>query len=110
MANTDANFQPWFAPAGFTRGRVAGASDLALFPTQKQRDQLYKVGVNPVAFFPGEGFTIFGQKTMQKLPSAFDRINVRRLFLYLEKELDNRLNSIYLNLIHCLHEHGLLIH
>jgi hypothetical protein len=85
MANTDANFQPWFAPAGFTRGRVAGASDLALFPTQKQRDQLYKVGVNPVAFFPGEGFTIFGQKTMQKLPSAFDRINVRRLFLYLEK-------------------------
>ena len=85
MANTDANFQPWFAPAGFTRGRVAGASDLALFPTQKQRDQLYKVSVNPVAFFPGEGFTIFGQKTMQKLPSAFDRINVRRLFLYLEK-------------------------
>ena len=85
MANTDSNFQPWFAPAGFTRGRVTGASDLALFPTQKQRDQLYKVGVNPVAFFPGEGFTVFGQKTMQKLPSAFDRINVRRLFLNLEK-------------------------
>jgi hypothetical protein len=58
MANTDSNFQPWFAPAGFTRGRVAGASDLALFPTQKQRDQLYKIGANPVAFFPGEGFTI----------------------------------------------------
>jgi hypothetical protein len=85
MANTDSNFQPWFAPAGFTRGRVTGASDLSLFPTQKQRDQLYKVGVNPVAFFPGEGFTVFGQKTMQKLPSAFDRINVRRLFLNLEK-------------------------
>ena len=89
MANTDANFQPWFAPAGFTRGRVIGASDLALFPTQKQRDMLYKVNVNPVAFFPGEGFVIFGQKTLQKLPSAFDRINVRRLFLNLEKGVRN---------------------
>lgn len=89
MANTDSNFQPWFAPAGFTRGRVTGASDLALFPTQKQRDMLYKVNVNPVAFFPGEGFVIFGQKTLQKQPSAFDRINVRRLFLNLEKGVRN---------------------
>ena len=89
MANTDSNFQPWFAPAGFTRGRVIGASDLALFPTQKQRDMLYKNNVNPVAFFPGEGFVIFGQKTLQKLPSAFDRVNVRRLFLNLEKAVRN---------------------
>ena len=85
MANTDANFQPWFAPAGFTRGIVTGVNDLALYPKQKQRDQLYKISVNPVAFFPNEGFVMFGQKTLLKKPSAFDRINVRRLFLNLEK-------------------------
>jgi hypothetical protein len=85
MANTDDNFQPWYAPAGFTRGLVSGVNDLAIYPKQKQRDQLYKISVNPVAFFPGEGFVTFGQKTMQAKPSAFDRINVRRLFLWLEK-------------------------
>lgn len=84
MANTDTNFQPWYAPAGFTRGVVIGVNDLAMYPKQKQRDQLYKVNLNPVAFFPAEGFVIFGQKTLQKKPSAFDRINVRRLFLNLE--------------------------
>jgi len=87
MVNTDTNFQPWFAPAGFTRGLVAGANDIAIYPTQKQRDQLYRVCVNPVAFFPNEGFVIYGQKTLQKKPSAFDRINVRRLFLNLEKSV-----------------------
>jgi len=85
MANTDANFQPWFAPAGFTRGRVGSVNDIVLYPKQKQRDNLYKNSVNPVAFFPGDGFTIFGQKTLQAAPTAFDRINVRRLFLNLEK-------------------------
>lgn len=85
MANTDANFQPWFAPAGFTRGVLVGVNDLAIYPKQKQRDQLYKISMNPVAFFPNEGFVVFGQKTMLKKPSAFDRINVRRLFLNLEK-------------------------
>lgn len=85
MVNTDTNFQPWFAPAGFTRGLVAGVNDIAIYPTQKQRDQLYRVSINPVAFFPNEGFVIYGQKTLQKKPSAFDRINVRRLFLNLEK-------------------------
>jgi hypothetical protein len=85
MANTDANFQPWFAPAGFTRGVVTGVNDLGIYPKQKQRDQLYKISLNPVAFFPNEGFVIFGQKTLLKKPSAFDRINVRRLFLNLEK-------------------------
>lgn len=84
MGNTDSNFQPWFAPAGFTRGVLAGVNDLGLYPKQKQRDQLYKVSLNPVAFFPVEGFVIFGQKTLLKKPSAFDRINVRRLFLNLE--------------------------
>ena len=85
MVNTDSNFQPWFAPAGFTRGIVTGVNDLALYPKQKQRDQLYKNSINPIAFFPNEGYVIFGQKTLLKKPSAFDRINVRRLFLYLEK-------------------------
>lgn len=87
MTNTDTNFQPWFAPAGFTRGNLTGTgiTDLAIFPNQKQRDQLYNISVNPVAFFPNEGFVIYGQKTLLKQPSAFDRINVRRLFLNLEK-------------------------
>jgi hypothetical protein len=89
MANTDANFQPWFAPAGFTRGRVGSVNDIALYPKQKQRDQLYKNSVNPVAFFPGDGFVTFGQKTLQAAPTAFDRINVRRLFLNLEKATRN---------------------
>lgn len=83
-ANTDSETQPWFAPAGFSRGIVNGATDLGYYPKQKQRDQLYKLSINPVVFFPNEGFVIFGQKTAQKLPSAFDRINVRRLFLDLE--------------------------
>ena len=84
MGNTDQNFQPWFAPAGFTRGVLIGVNDLGVYPKQKQRDQLYKIGLNPVAFFPVEGFVIYGQKTLLKKPSAFDRINVRRLFLNLE--------------------------
>jgi len=89
MANTDANFNPWIAPAGFTRGLISGVSDIAFYPKQKERDQLYKLGLNPVANFPNEGFAIFGQKTMQAKPSAFDRINVRRLFLYLQKAVMN---------------------
>jgi hypothetical protein len=89
MANTDSNFQPWYAPAGFTRGIVTGVNDIAIYPKQKQRDQLYKISLNPVTFFPNEGFTVFGQKTLLKRPSAFDRINVRRLFLALEKATKN---------------------
>lgn len=84
MGNTDTNFQPWYAPAGFTRGALIGINDLGVYPKQKQRDQLYKIGINPVAFFPVEGFVIYGQKTLLKKPSALDRINVRRLFLNLE--------------------------
>jgi len=85
MANTDANFQPWYAPAGFTRGVLSNVSDIAVYPKLKERDQLYKINQNPVANFPNDGFVVFGQKTLQRKPSAFDRINVRRLFLYLEK-------------------------
>ena len=86
MAATDSNYQPWFAPAGFTRGVVNGVTDIALYPNQKQRDVLYKNNLNPIAFFPNEGYVVYGQKTMSKLPSAFDRINVRRLFLTLENQ------------------------
>jgi hypothetical protein len=88
-ANTDDNFQPWFAPAGFTRGVLLGVNDLPVYPNQKQRDTLYKINLNPVAFFPAEGYVIFGQKTLLKKPSAFDRVNVRRLFIYLETATRN---------------------
>jgi len=85
MGNTDNDFQPWYAPAGFTRGIIRDVLDIAYYPRQTQRDQLYKNSINPVAFFPSEGFVIYGQKTLLKKPSAFDRVNVRRLFLSLEK-------------------------
>lgn len=92
-ANTDSTTQPWFAPAGFSRGIITGVTDIGLYPKQKQRDQLYKLSINPVVFFPNEGFVLFGQKTAQKLPSAFDRINVRRLFLDLETKTRNTVRS-----------------
>jgi hypothetical protein len=75
----------WEAPAGLTRGINNNITDIALYPKQKERDQLYKISLNPVAFFPNEGFVTWGQKTLLAKPSAFDRINVRRVFLYLEK-------------------------
>ena len=85
FAQNDAAYAPWYAPAGFNRGVVGGVSDIAISPTQRQRDQLYRIAINPVTQFPGEGIVIFGQKTLQRKPTAFDRINVRRLFLDLEK-------------------------
>lgn len=85
MARVDATFFPWFAPAGLNNGLVTGVVDLAISPNQKERDQLYRHNINPVANFPGDGFVVFGQKTLQTKPSALDRINVRRLFLTLQK-------------------------
>jgi hypothetical protein len=85
MARVDANLYPWYAPAGLENGIVRGATDIALNTTQKQRDLLYRHNVNSVVFFPNDGIVTWGQKTLQKKPSAFDRINVRRLFLTLEK-------------------------
>ena len=85
MARLDANKYPWFAPAGLENGIVRNAVDIALNPKQKQRDVLYRHGINSVPFFPNDGIVTLGQKTLQKKPSAFDRINVRRLFLTLEK-------------------------
>jgi phage tail sheath protein FI len=85
MARLDASRYPWFAPAGLENGIVRGVTDIALPSTQKQRDLLYRHSVNAVVFFPNDGIVTWGQKTLQKKPSAFDRINVRRLFLTLEK-------------------------
>ena len=86
-ANTDLVADPWFSPAGYNRGTVRGAIKLALNPDKADRDRLYPARVNPVVNFPGIGVTLFGDKTMQTKPSAFDRINVRRLFLVLEKAI-----------------------
>jgi len=85
IARMDANAQPWFAPAGLENGIVRNVVEIGVNPTQKQRDLLYRVGINPVVWFPQDAYTVWGQKTLQAKPSAFDRINVRRLFLTLEK-------------------------
>jgi hypothetical protein len=85
MASTDAAVGPWGAPAGFNRGIITDASDIAVTPNQRQRDDLYTANLNPIANFADQGNVFFGQKTLLRKPSAFDRINVRRTFLYLEK-------------------------
>jgi hypothetical protein len=86
-ARTDSIADPWFSPGGFSRGQIRGAVKLAFNPNQTQRDDLYKARVNPVVSFPGQGTVLFGDKTAQSKPSAFDRINVRRLFIVLEKAI-----------------------
>jgi hypothetical protein len=91
FATTSQTAYPWTAPAGFNRGTLTNVLDVAINPTQKQRDLIYRINVNPIAFFPGDGFVIYGQKTLYTKPSAFDRINVRRLFLTLEKTTKNLL-------------------
>jgi len=85
FAKTDETAQPWVAPAGLNRGIINNITDLGFNPNQKQRDFLYTISINPVVFFSGDGYAIYGQKTLQNKPSAFDRINVRRLFLTLER-------------------------
>lgn len=84
-SEVDRTAYPWSAIGGFNRGMLTGVVDIGAITTQKQRDLLYKTNVNPIAYFPNEGFVLYGQKTLYKKPSAFDRINVRRLFLFLEK-------------------------
>jgi phage tail sheath protein FI len=86
-AFTDQVADSFFSPAGFNRGNVRGAVKLSFNPTKAERDQLYKARVNPVVNFPGQGVVLFGDKTALTKPSAFDRINVRRLFLLLEKAI-----------------------
>jgi len=86
-ARTDTVADPFFSPAGFNRGIIRGAVKLAFNPTKAQRDILYPARINPVATFPGQGTVLFGDKTGLSTPSAFDRINVRRLFILLEKAI-----------------------
>jgi phage tail sheath protein FI len=86
-ARTDLVADSWFSPAGLNRGIVRGAVKLAFNPQKSHRDELYRARVNPVATFPGQGTVLFGDKTGLSAPSAFDRINVRRLFITLEKAI-----------------------
>lgn len=84
---TDSTNDPWFSPAGLNRGQIKNVVKLSWNPNKTNRDELYKAGVNPIVSFPGEGTVLFGDKTMLTKPSAFDRINVRRLFIVLEKAI-----------------------
>jgi hypothetical protein len=86
-ASTDYTNDPWWSPAGFTRGQIKNVVKLLINPTQGQRDLLYKNDINPVITFAGQGTVLYGDKTMIGKPSAFDRINVRRLFIILEKAI-----------------------
>ena len=89
-SRNDAVAYPWSAPAGLNRG-VFNCVDIAFNPNQKQRDRLYEISVNPVVLFTGDGYSVYGQKTLQTKPTAFDRINVRRLFLALERSVQRTL-------------------
>jgi len=86
-ARTDLIADAWYSPAGLNRGIVRGAVKLAFNPTKNQRDELYRARINPVTTFPGQGTVLFGDKTGLSAPSAFDRVNVRRLFIVLEKAI-----------------------
>ena len=88
-ARTDTDRDPFFSPAGFTRGQIKGVVNLPYNPKKAERDKLYQAQVNPIVSFPGEGTLMFGDKTQLTKPSAFDRINVRRLFILLEKAIAN---------------------
>ena len=89
MANTDSVRDAWWSPAGLTRGQIKSVVKLAYNPNEAQRDQLYKLpnGINPVVSFPGQGTVLWGDRTLLTKPSAFDRINVRRLFIVVEKAI-----------------------
>ena len=86
-ARTDYSNDPWYSPGGLNRGQIKNVVKLSTNPTKTDRDNLYKNGVNPVVSFPGQGVVLFGDKTLLSKPSAFDRINVRRLFIVLEKSI-----------------------
>ena len=92
-ARSDSLRDPWFSPAGFTRGQIRNLVKLAFSPGKTERDLLYKNDVNPVVTFPGQGTVLYGDKTLLGRASAFDRINVRRLFITLEKAIATASNS-----------------
>ena len=87
MARSDLQRDAWVSPAGFSRGQYLGITKIAFNPKQSSRDDLYRARVNPITTFPGQGTVLFGDKTALSTPSAFDRINVRRLFIVLEKAI-----------------------
>lgn len=88
IARVDFQYDPWWAPAGLNRGIISGINRVALNPNKTQRDVLYYNRINPIPNFIGQGIVIWGQKTLQAKPSAFDRINVRRLFLTMERSIE----------------------
>ena len=94
MAATDLNRAAWFSPAGSRRGQYLGITSLAWTPTKGERDSLYKKSVNPIANIPGSGVILFGDKTGLRRASAFDRINVRRLFLILERAISRAAEQV----------------
>ena len=86
-ARTDYTTDPWFSPGGLNRGQIKNVVKLGFSPDKTSRDNLYVKNVNPVVTFPGQGTVLYGDKTFTAKPSAFDRINVRRLFIVLEKAI-----------------------
>jgi phage tail sheath protein FI len=88
MARTSNNSFPWYSPAGSSRGTINNATKLAYNPSQEQRDRLYTTRINPIIFSQGAGIILFGDKTALSYASAFDRINVRRLFLTIERAIE----------------------
>jgi len=97
-AAVTANGTPWFSPAGLNRGAIRGAIKLAYSPTKAERDRLYQKRINPITSLPGQGIVLFGDKTALASPSAFDRINVRRLFLVAEKTIGNAAKGVLFEL------------
>ena len=97
-AATTANGLPWFSPAGLNRGAIRNAVKLAYSPTKSERDTLYQKRVNPITSLPGQGIVLFGDKTALASPSAFDRINVRRLFNVIEKTIGNAAKGVLFEL------------
>ena len=95
---TGANLDPWFSPAGFNRGNLRGVIKLAYTPAKSDRDKLYQARINPISTFPGRGTVLFGDKTALSTPSAFDRINVRRLFLTVERQVENLAKNVLFDL------------
>jgi phage tail sheath protein FI len=98
MAAGDVTDAPWFSPAGSRRGQYLGVTDILVNPSKTDRDRLYKAGINPIVSFPGQGVMLYGDKTHLSRPSAFDRINVRRLFLVLERAISAAAENVMFEL------------
>ena len=96
--STSASLDDWFSPAGTNRGGLRNAVKLAFNPTQSDRDELYQARINPIVSFPGAGVILYGDKTALASPSAFDRINVRRLFLNIQKRAEELAKGVLFEL------------